>query len=146
MDYHSIEERQKVHLEKIKALKQQGITGFSAVFQICDDEAREQNKAEDSPLGRVAWAFQQMPYLHRVRLLKFANVLAAEQEKTVSINGYLAFDKFTQDERAYIALALKEMGDIRQDFPKNLKFWEFHQQRGNDDVVKNIANLYGKQS
>lgn len=119
------ERKSQAIAEKFAALRQSGLAPATAIKQLLDDAKREKGKP-DNGLNRVEWAFAKMPKARKIRLLQWANVIAAEHQQAVRLAPDLALKAFSQDERAFIACALKEMGAIRGDFPQNLRAWEFH--------------------
>ena len=117
---------QTVFLAQFKGFRQKGIVGSQAFCQVIDDYRRQCKQPAESKLNRVEWAFEQLPYEKKVNLLAFADYFAQKEGKNVEQEHYKPFAEFSRDERSFIACALKEMGVIRDIFPKNLRFQEFH--------------------
>lgn len=124
-------------LPKYQTLKARGISGFRAAHQLVDELVREERQtdfAKKSPKqtaceqNRVEFAFAQLTATRKKRLLLFARMLAREQGKRIkwSLDVRKPLAEFSQDERAFIASALKEMNEIKDHFPLNMRFYEFH--------------------
>lgn len=135
-------------LPEIQALRKQGVTGLYAVDQVCEAYTRKQSETAVTPQGRVLnrveLAFAGLEPVRKKRLLQFANLLAEEQGQQVRILPALPLALFDKNERAFIATALREMGETRDDFPLKLRFAEFHPEPTSGGKVGGVAEVLSR--
>lgn len=118
-------------LERIKALKEKGITGWNAVWQAVSDMQTEKSATEsqkEQGFNRVEIAFSQLPWEEKRTLFFFAKQIAEEKGGEFILDYEKPLREFTGSERAAIASALKRISTLRDRFGRNLERLEFHPQ------------------